>query len=1039
MAMNMGFRVAKYFSYEKYDLVRRVAKAIYPDIVHLEPHDFMLVTDFDELISMLVDEGVTRLCFTSGFPCTPWSRLSDNPPGFDHPLAQLVVRGAELLSLLRETGMLWTVLNETVVPHEDLAQDLYRLESMMGVSYLMHNAIDSGSVASRPRLLGLEGASIENMPLSTHAHPAFVLNPNWNFRKIPVECLVAAGDDTRSPTWLFSHRVPNRHPDADERDRMNPGSPAGVSTGYGAVPLSLKQRQRLTGNAFSNDMLWAVMFQWSLKPTPPTSTMVSNRTPLCAMSPKDCQMALSLLSAPEMFALFSGMVAPDFMPKIPIFIKEGHGIIPFQTRAPGTVPARLQSSADYKVACMLRAGTHKVRQYSPKIWIMLLFMKSKHRPIVAEFDGPTWKKGDELVAVRPLVDFRPSNQAQYYPPWLIEWAPDNRYNIMMIPPGTAWFADHDCSDAYHSMKCSDEAKDMGCSKYRNSAQQEVILEPQCCQQGQASSAAYFSPWVRFGYTHFVGENYIHYWSDFSDDSMAFGADEDECLLRYNILGCIKVIMGLYPQLKRSPSCSTEKHWAGLVWSVKGICISDTARIAIIEACGITPRGTTQMRRLRGMIQSGILGFDLSAGQLRAFVDLMAPINAAITAAESTGKYSWPADAKSAQEAISTKMSNSPKAYTHPDRVIDEHHSVMQLGDGDPLAVCSGITSFPVADARDITLEMIHSGAVVGCVLVAMYFQTLNKHQQKWGMYEIETFAHVVCHRKAHKYLNELMSKFNRLPPSPGSSGEVSGGMAVAKLKYASDNTTALGMIPSFVIPDGKIDHLTAKFQRFCHWCEEFAITIYWPVCFMTVLGDCNSMFDTLVRITAALKARLPGIEEDPADIDCSIPASITLICEPETASDRQSLICTSEEPTCECGDFPHSDACYSNETLVNTRGSDHGGGMYEPSLYPASADIDLSSAPSEATGNVGFNSKDLPDGLSIHYLGLNQAKWQTLIMMYSRDTVSTYAGVRICDIYHTMMSTSTASHDCSAKDIATIKSWVNKLFFLIDVDAHVFY
>ena len=73
-------------------------------------------------------------------------------------------------------------------------------------------------------------------------------------------------------------------------------------------------------------------------------------------------MALSLLSTPEMFALFSGMVAPDFMPKIPIFIKEGHGIIPFQTRAPGTVPARLQSSADYKVACMLRAGTHKVRQ-----------------------------------------------------------------------------------------------------------------------------------------------------------------------------------------------------------------------------------------------------------------------------------------------------------------------------------------------------------------------------------------------------------------------------------------------------------------------------------------------------------------------------------------------------------------------------------------------------------------------------------------------------------------------------------------------------
>ena len=43
---------------------------------------------------------------------------------------------------------------------------------------------------------------------------------------------------------------------------------------------------------------------------------------------------------------------------------------------------------------------------------MLLFMKNKLRPVVAEFDGPTWKKGDELVAVRPLVDFRLSNQDQ---------------------------------------------------------------------------------------------------------------------------------------------------------------------------------------------------------------------------------------------------------------------------------------------------------------------------------------------------------------------------------------------------------------------------------------------------------------------------------------------------------------------------------------------------------------------------------------------------------------------------------------------------
>ena len=198
------------------------------------------------------------------------------------------------------------------------------------------------------------------------------------------------------------------------------------------------------------------------------------------------------------------------------------------------------------------------------------------------------------------------------------------------------------------------------------------------------------------------------------------------------------------------------------------------------------------------------------------------------------------------------------------------------------------------------------------------------------------------------------------------------------------------------------------------------------------------MFDTLVRITAALKARLPGIEEDPITIDCSIPAAITLNCEVETLADQQSLLCTSEEPTCSC-DNHSSGSCdmatfyCSTETLIKTRSTSHGGGMHEPSLYPGSDTVDVFDAPHETTGDVGFTNKTLPSGLRIHYLGLNQAQWQTFIMMYAKDLVSTYAGIRIIDIYHTLMSTSAASHECSAKDAATIRSWHNKLFYLIDV------
>ena len=66
-----------------------------------------------------------------------------------------------------------------------------------------------------------------------------------------------------------------------------------------------------------------------------------------------------------------------------------------------------------------------------------------------------------------------------------------------------------------------------------------------------------------------------------------------------------------------------------------------------------------MRRLRGMFQSGILGFDLSPNQLRAFVDLMMPVNDAITHTDYEGKYTWPAEARVAQEQIALKMTNSP--------------------------------------------------------------------------------------------------------------------------------------------------------------------------------------------------------------------------------------------------------------------------------------------------------------------------------------------------------------------------------------------
>ena len=82
-----------------------------------------------------------------------------------------MTKGAALLEALRQENMIWTVLNETVVSHEDLVDDLFTLERLMRVTYLMHNAMHSGSLASRPWLLGLKGASVDKMHESTHLFP----------------------------------------------------------------------------------------------------------------------------------------------------------------------------------------------------------------------------------------------------------------------------------------------------------------------------------------------------------------------------------------------------------------------------------------------------------------------------------------------------------------------------------------------------------------------------------------------------------------------------------------------------------------------------------------------------------------------------------------------------------------------------------------------------------------------------------------------------------------------------------------------------
>ena len=67
MALMMGFKVCFYLSIEKYEHTRSVAKGIYPQIIHVEPHDLMEI-DIARLSQRIIDLKVSKVALTSGCP-----------------------------------------------------------------------------------------------------------------------------------------------------------------------------------------------------------------------------------------------------------------------------------------------------------------------------------------------------------------------------------------------------------------------------------------------------------------------------------------------------------------------------------------------------------------------------------------------------------------------------------------------------------------------------------------------------------------------------------------------------------------------------------------------------------------------------------------------------------------------------------------------------------------------------------------------------------------------------------------------------------
>ena len=108
---NLGYRITTWYSSESDANCRHVTDQIVPatQLVHVPPHNTNRCYDFlkHKIIDVHIDTS----------PCQPWSRLPDNPRGFNDTRAQPFISAARIHTQLKMNNHHIKHIVENVIPH----------------------------------------------------------------------------------------------------------------------------------------------------------------------------------------------------------------------------------------------------------------------------------------------------------------------------------------------------------------------------------------------------------------------------------------------------------------------------------------------------------------------------------------------------------------------------------------------------------------------------------------------------------------------------------------------------------------------------------------------------------------------------------------------------------------------------------------------------------------------------------------------------------------------------------------------------------
>ena len=486
-----------------------------------------------------------------------------------------------------------------------------------------------------------------------------------------------------------------------------------------------------------------------------------------------------------------------------------------------STPAGLVPSEEYMLQEQIRKGYIREVPYDSKYFISQGFCQVK--------EGRCFP-GTDLPMVRLLVDCRQLNAACVDAPLHhYDSCPTQEDMCTRVPHGSKYFRYYDLSDAFHSCKLTPATSDLVVAQFNGKYYQYLGGA-----QGIANMAIHWNIHLMDSFDRLAGEHWRDWYTLYVDDVGVHAMTEHQILTRGRVLEAMLTVLDKPFSDKTGATHGSCMDLAGLHFDGDGVRLSDDM-FNNLTSClhEYEVRNARDVGHVVGLLQYCRSAFEWPDDIPRAeFSDLLSQLNTVAALPAKSIPSSWLKVYPPVRDRLLSLLRNSPWAYCDPASIISDASCLVMVTDASDTAVAVSLFRVKVSDASTVTKADLLDASK--SQLIAVCYKKLHKSALNWHTFEAELHAIVLGCSKFGNFITTATVKY---PPS-----------GVPKLLILSDSTTALSQWSKVSLPDGVLEHLSAKARRFHGWADKVAYTRYWPMCTRHLPGDQNDISHILSHL-----------------------------------------------------------------------------------------------------------------------------------------------------------------------------------------------